>query len=274
MPVRSGDDKYDREVVAGVVGEHLDPESARLYLEELAGHGFSVITLPPEAVEAMVAAAGHFRAVMLDLPDFKAVMPDLADFSTVRGAAVAAMAGALAASSGAGLAEAMAGMVAADQLRPAFETIVEAVTRPEVPPPGWFAQARRNAEARQAFLDEFGALTSEEIASLAGSQAANRRATAHRWLMDRRVFAVGYHGQVLYPGFQFDPDRGRPKSAVAEVLATLPSAMTGWALALWWATPVDGLDWARPVDRLDDAAGEVVDAARAEAADWAQAGPA
>lgn len=142
-----------------------------------------------------------------------------------------------------------------------------------MPPPAWFAQARRNAEARQAFLDEFGALTSEQIASLAGSQATNRRATAHRWQAEQRIFAVIHHGQALYPGFQFDPETGRPRAAVAEVLGSLPFAMSGWALALWWVTPVDGLDWARPADRLDAAPAEVVDAARLETADWAQADP-
>ncbi|MDA8295836.1 MAG: hypothetical protein M0004_04465 [Actinomycetota bacterium] len=55
------------------------------------------------------------------------------------------------------------------------------------------------------------------------------------------------------------------------MLAALPSAMCGWALALWWGTPLDVLDWARPLDRLDDDHDAVVAAARAESVDWSQA---
>ena len=156
---------------------------------------------------------------------------------------------------------------------PAFENVLDVVTRPQVPPPSWFAQAQRNAQARQQFLEEFGALTSEEVASLAGSQATNRRAMAHRWQTDKRIFSVVHHGQVVYPGFQFDAVAGRPKPAVAEVLAALPRAMNGWALALWWSTPSDLLDWARPVDLIDETPGKVVRAATAETEDWAEANP-
>ncbi len=93
----------------------------------------------------------------------------------------------------------------------AFEAVVDAVTAPQVPKPGWFAQARRNAEARQAFLDEVGALSSEEVATLAGSRATNRRSTATRWQAEGRTFAVTHAGRTIYPGFQFDPATGLPK---------------------------------------------------------------
>lgn len=156
----------------------------------------------------------------------------------------------------------------------AFEAVIDAVTAPEVPPPSWFGQARRNAEARQELLDEFRTLSSEQVADLVGSLASNRRATAHRWQTERRIFSVAHRGQTLYPGFQFDPDAGRPKPAMADVLTSLPERMTGWALALWWTTPVDLLEWARPVDRIDAAPDEVVRVARAEAKEWAQPQPA
>ena len=152
-----------------------------------------------------------------------------------------------------------------------IEAVVAAVTAAQALKPAWFAQARRNAEARQAFLDEVGALNSDEVASLAGSRAANRRATANRWQAEGRLFAVTHAGRSVYPGFQLDPETGRPKRAVASVLAALPPAMSGWAFALWWTTPLDMLDCARPLDRLDEAPEAIVAAAHAEASDWAQA---
>ena len=44
-----------------------------------------------------------------------------------------------------------------------------------IPTPPVVLQARRNAEARAALLEEFGALTASEVADLAGSEAKNIR---------------------------------------------------------------------------------------------------
>lgn len=261
-------------VVAGVVAEHVDPDEARRALHDLEGHGFSVVAVPEDVLAAASQAARGLSAT--DLAERHAIearahsTPRDADVAEVMAAIVAGLA---AFAQGTPVPAVQPGP-AAEQLQPAFDAVLDVVTRPTVPPPAWFSQATRNAEARQAFLDEFGALTSEDIASLAGSQAANRRATAHRWQAERKILAVNHHGQLLFPGFQFDPETGRPKLVVAETLAALPARMTGWALALWWATPIDLLDWSRPVDLLDTAGEDLVRAARAEAADWAQSTPA
>ncbi len=149
-----------------------------------------------------------------------------------------------------------------------FEEVIAAIAPTGVPQPEWFTQAQRNAVARDGFLKEFGALDSEEVAELAGSQAENRRATAHRWQENGRIFSVPYSGRVVFPGFQFDPESGQPKPGVRSVLDALPLSLHGWQRALWWATPSDLLEWRRPVDMLDESPGEVVKAARAEADDW------
>jgi hypothetical protein len=64
---------------------------------------------------------------------------------------------------------------------------------------------------------------------------------------------VEHRGRTLYPGFQFDPDEGRPRAGVEIALERLPAGMRGWALALWFDTPtdVDGR-WVAPVDLLAD----------------------
>lgn len=155
-----------------------------------------------------------------------------------------------------------------------FDRVVDALLPRGVPGRGFAEQARRNAEARERFLADHGALTAEEVAELAGSKAANRRQTAHRWRAAGAVFAVAHHDQLLFPAFQFDADAGRPWPQVAEALSRLPRGLDGWALALWWDTPrlVDG-DWLRPVEVLDDPQ-RLVAAAAAEAADWAGDGAA
>lgn len=274
MPVTEQGDQEKSGVVGGIVAEHVDRNDARPALHDLEGRGFAVIPVSGDILAAASRAAAELSAMdrsqrvasgMTALSALRTA--DLADVMVAAIAAVSAIA------EGVPVLDLQLGG-AVKRLQPAFDAVVDAVTRPTVPAPAWFSQARRNAAARQEFLDEFGAFTSEDIASLAGSQAANRRATAHRWQAERKVFAVDHHGHVLYPGFQFDADTGRPKPAVADTLAALPEAMTGWALALWWTTPVDLLDWARPVDLVDTAADELARAARAEAADWAQATPA
>ena len=82
-----------------------------------------------------------------------------------------------------------------------------------------------------------------------------------------QAFAVSHGGRQLYPAFQFDPDTGRPRPGVATVIGALRSVgITGWALALWWATPHDTLGWQRPADRLADGPDAVERAAATDAA--------
>jgi hypothetical protein len=149
-----------------------------------------------------------------------------------------------------------------------FATVLEDVTPSAVPPPSWFSQLRRIAVEREAILSEFGALDSDEVAEFAGSQAQNRRSTAHRWQEKGRIFSVPHHGRTIFPGFQFDSETREPKPAVAEVLRELPAAMHGWLIASWWSTPIDLLEWERPVDLLDSDPARVVETAITEARDW------
>lgn len=155
-----------------------------------------------------------------------------------------------------------------------FNEVVDVLAPSEVPAPAWLEQARRNADERSRLLEEFGGLDSEGVARLAGSRSANRRSLAQRWRSEGRIFGVEVKGKFVYPGFQFDPQTGNPKPAISRVLEALPRHLLegGWQLALWWDSAVDTLGFRRPVDVVDEQPDEVVSAARAEAADWAQAG--
>lgn len=148
------------------------------------------------------------------------------------------------------------------------DRLVAAFTPPlEVAGPGAADQARRNADARVAFIREFALLDADEVAVRAGSRARNRRATASRWVASGQAFAVTHGGRQLYPAFQFDPDTGRPRPVVATVIQSLRSVgITGWAAALWWATPHDTLGWQRPADWLTSDPPAVARAATTDAA--------
>jgi len=143
------------------------------------------------------------------------------------------------------------------------DELAEAMT-PDVaiPTPTVVLQARRNAEARAAMLEEFGALTAAEVAELAGSEAKNSSALAGRWRREGRVLAVEHHGTVYYPGFQFDSS-GKPRPEIAGVLRYLSSPdVTSWQQVLWFTSANGWLGGRRPVDLLDDDGDAVVAAAK------------
>lgn len=155
----------------------------------------------------------------------------------------------------------------AEQLnRARAEKIIDSLLpRTAVPSAVAVLQARRNAEAREMLLQEFGALTSSEVSKLASSEARNRAALANRWKQEGRILSVTRHGTTLFPGFQFD-DQGRPKVVVAKVIRTLGPASSDWELALWFTKATGWLGGRRPVDLLDQEPEAVVKAAECEAA--------
>jgi hypothetical protein len=126
-------------------------------------------------------------------------------------------------------------------------------------------QERRNADARSALLDEFGALTSLEVASRAGdTEAAD---LASRWKEEGRVFGVTVQERFLFPAFQFD-SQGQPLPAIARVLEVLSPSRGEWPVALWFISASGWLGGRRPVDLLASEPDEVIEAALQEAAEF------
>ncbi len=120
------------------------------------------------------------------------------------------------------------------------------------------SQARRNAEARQALVEEFGLLSAEQIHRLARSRAANQFSTATRWRHQGRIFGIEEQDRVWFPAFQFGSD-GRPLPVIRQVLEHLGGE--GWQTALWFLAGNGWLGGQRPVDLLVSNPGAVVEAA-------------
>lgn len=137
-----------------------------------------------------------------------------------------------------------------DRLR--FEGLIETFrSKLDLPRPASVAQALRNADLRTAFLAEVGVLTAAEVAQLAGSKAKNSSALAGRWRSERRIFAVPWGGELLYPAFQFAD--GGPRPLIARVLQSFGERPSDWEIALWFATPSPYLPGnARPLEWLGD----------------------
>lgn len=146
------------------------------------------------------------------------------------------------------------GMAIAEAKQPpvAFEDLVDSLRpRTPIPAPATVRSALRNAELRTAFLERVGALTSAEVARVAGSTADNRHAIASRWRKDGRILGVPWGDQTLYPVFQFRD--GAPHPTVARVLRAFDGRASAWEIALWFVMPSAALPGeAAPVAFLDD----------------------
>lgn len=141
---------------------------------------------------------------------------------------------------------------AEDEDGPRFEALIETFrSKLDLPRPASVAQALRNADLRTAFLAEVGALRSGEVAQLAGSKARNSSALAGRWRSERRIFAVPWGGELLYPAFQFSD--GEPRPLIARVLRSFGGRPSDWEVALWFVTPSAHLPRnTRPLEQLGD----------------------
>ncbi len=235
----------------------MQPEPDRL--RQLADAGFELALLPSELEDSEISLFGVDRGESFALPVGDLDLDRQHPTTQIQGSVAGHLLGLM-------LTGSKARQAAQEASR--FSDVVASVSPRRVPSPAWFLQAQRNATERQELLEEFGALESDQLADLAGSQARNRRATAHRWQESGQVFSVPSQGRAIFPGFQFSAETGHPKPAVRDVLRALPDAMQGWELALWWTTPIDLLDWRRPVDLLDSDQTSVVTAALDEASQW------
>jgi len=150
------------------------------------------------------------------------------------------------------------------QMQDLIETALPSIEAP--PAPAVLRQARRNALARTALLQEFGALSAEQVHELAGSKARNRFALATRWRQEGRTIGVSHRGKTYYPGFQFDAN-GQPLAVIGEVIAVFGCDPDGWQTALWFILANGWLGGQRPVDLLHSDPQAVVSAAQQETAD-------
>ena len=120
-----------------------------------------------------------------------------------------------------------------------------------------------NAALRAEYLKETPLMTAAEVRAASGLAPRNRSEPASRWKREGRLFAVRRSGVDLYPAFQLVD--GVPLPVIKEILAALPRHMTGWQIAMWFASGNGWLQGAEPQKRL--AAPDAVIAAARKLAD-------
>ena len=101
-------------------------------------------------------------------------------------------------------------------------------------------------------------LTAAQVHAASGLNPGNRSEPASRWKREGRLFAVRRSGIDLYPAFQFED--GAPRPVIKKILAALPNDMTGWQIAMWFASGNGWLGGDEPQERLTDP-NAVIDAA-------------
>lgn len=126
------------------------------------------------------------------------------------------------------------------------------------------AQATENAV--KSIENEFGLLTSVQVARLLGStsNAAAVRSLANDMRARGELLYLRRLNKYLYPGFQFDRSVGRVRPLV-KTLMQLADA-SGWDredVVLWLCSPTTYFeDESRPVDHFDTDPDQVLDVAR------------
>lgn len=114
--------------------------------------------------------------------------------------------------------------------------------------PAWkLAQAQLLRERLAEVKEEFGLLTSEAVADLAGGSMKNPSSLATRWARQGKIVAIKAGAGNLYPGFQFDLVTGAPYAVVTDLVAAWGSD-DPVGLTVWCASPNEWLSGARPVD--------------------------
>ncbi|WP_025159178.1 hypothetical protein [Leifsonia aquatica] len=150
--------------------------------------------------------------------------------------------------------------------RSALDALSAAMTRIGFLSPATARAAQAGENAVKAVEDEFGLLSSVEVANLLGSSssAESKRSLAKDMRDQGRLLYVRRLNKFLYPGFQFDTARGRVAPLVADLMAL--AVDSGWAaedVVLWLCSPTTYFaDGSRPVDHFVADPARVLEVAR------------
>lgn len=119
------------------------------------------------------------------------------------------------------------------------------------------------ASMRAAYHAAGGFAGGDDLARLLEDCGRGSFASLARMVVAGEVFGFTWRHTFWIPMFQFTDDLA-VKPGLKAVLAELASEFDGRRLADWFVEPNGWLDERRPIDVLDDAADQVLQAARAD----------
>lgn len=128
------------------------------------------------------------------------------------------------------------------------------------------AQATENAWRR--IDNEFGLLTSSQVATRMGARSSNRSYASEQRIAGR-LLGVKRLNSFVYPGFQFDPQTNAVRPFIKPLLELAhENDRSPDGAALWLTSPSTYFAGARPVDSIDEGERILAVARDAWAADW------
>lgn len=155
----------------------------------------------------------------------------------------------------------------------ALDKLSDAMARIQCPLPPAIARAAQATEnAVKSIEDEFGLLTSAQVAQLLGSTSSSAavRSLANDMRARGELLHVRRLNKYLYPGFQFDRALGRVKPLVKPLLQLADA--NSWEpedVVLWLCSPTTYFeDSSRPVDHFAEPDRVLDVARRAWGVDW------
>ena len=127
-----------------------------------------------------------------------------------------------------------------------IDTLLQDV-EPAVMGPEHVVQLRKQAQAREGFLQGVVLIDAANVGHLLGSEAQNTSALARRLKREGKLFAITHRGVDLYPAAQIVD--GEPSPAIPEILEAFPTG-SPWTVALWLNAPSGWLNGEKPIDLL------------------------
>lgn len=124
-------------------------------------------------------------------------------------------------------------------------------------------------QAWRDLKERWGAWGSAEVARIAGSRNANPYEWATSQVRKHRLLGVERNNRLVFPGFQFHPEKGTPAKILPQVLATFRDAdWDGDSVALWFVAPQGSADGAVPAAIIHSDPDRLLRAAQATTARW------
>lgn len=116
---------------------------------------------------------------------------------------------------------------------------------------------------RQTYLSSGGLMSAEELLQALRGRIDQPLSALARWLACREIVCFECFGTTFIPMFQFGQSPGLPASHVAPIVRELVDVFDDWEVAHWFASSNGWLGNRAPVAVVNNAAQEVLQAARA-----------
>ncbi|MEO6280303.1 hypothetical protein [Roseateles sp.] len=115
----------------------------------------------------------------------------------------------------------------------------------------------------ESFRASGGTAPGDVLGRLLEDRQAGEAVSLAKLVHSAQVFGFEWRGSLWIPMFQFNADDLSLAAPPQAVRRELPQGWSGWAVALWFATPNAGLCGQRPVDLLRLDLAPVLQAAQA-----------